>query len=59
MRRRLVLLWRLSVATVLQVCWAARVLLTPAFGLFGSILSLVNAQSALDVVANSIAVGFM
>ena len=58
-RTLLLILWRLGVALVLQVCWGARVLLLPAFALFGTAISLADADSTFDIVLNSIAIGFV
>ena len=55
----LMLIRRFCLAVVLQICWASRVLLLPAFGTLSTVLLLADATSALDIVLNSIAIGFV
>ena len=52
-------LWRLIAALILEFCWAVRVFLVPAFGLIGTTYALQAAESAFDVVLNSVAIGFV
>jgi hypothetical protein len=54
-----VLLWRLATVLIFQFCWAVRVLLVPGFCLSGTTMVLNQADSALDVVLNSVAIGFV
>ena len=58
-RTALMLTGRFFTAIVLQICWASRVLLLPAFGTLSTVLLLADATSAFDIVLNSIAIGFV
>lgn len=53
-RTALLLLWRVMAAAVMQLSWAARVLIVPAMGLMGTSVALAGTFSAFDIVLNSV-----
>jgi len=58
-RTTLMLLWRLVTALILQFCWATRTLLIPGFTLVGTVITLINVDTVMDVILNSTAIGFV
>ena len=55
----LMLLWRSVTAIILQICWAVRSLLIPGLTLVGTVITLVDVDTVLDVILNSTAIGFV
>ena len=58
-RSCLMLLWRSTTAILLQAAWAVRVLLVPGFCIFGTVMVLAADSDGMDIVLNSVAIGFM
>ena len=58
-RRRRMWLRDLLFVTPLQLAWAVRALLTPTLAVLGTAMALASAESAVDIVLNSVAIGFI